>query len=55
MALARIPDLRFAIEGVYQGVDTVVIAYRNQHGGLLSEVVRFDDGLVVEGHATYLT
>lgn len=30
-ALQRIPDLRFDVEGVYQGVDTIVIAYRNQH------------------------
>ncbi|MGE0215404.1 nuclear transport factor 2 family protein [Mycolicibacterium sp.] len=54
-ALAGIPDLEFTVEGVYQGIDTVVIAYRNQRGGLVSEVLRFDDaGLVVEGHGTYL-
>jgi hypothetical protein len=35
VALARIPDLRFTVEGVYQGIDTVVIAYRNQDDGLV--------------------
>lgn len=53
-ALQRIANLRFAVEGVYEGVDTVVIAYRNQDGGLVSEVLRFSDGLVIEGHGTYL-
>ncbi|AFM18280.1 SnoaL-like polyketide cyclase [Mycolicibacterium chubuense NBB4] len=54
-ALAHIPDLQFTLEGVYQGIGTVVIAYRNQDGGRVSEVLRFnDDGLVIEGHGTYL-
>ncbi|MDG4667847.1 nuclear transport factor 2 family protein [Mycobacterium sp. 236(2023)] len=54
-ALAGIPDLRFTVEGVYQGVDTIVITYRNQNGGSVNEVLRFNDaGLVVEGHGTYL-
>ncbi len=53
-ALQRIPNLRFAVEGVYQGIDTVVIVYRNQDDGLVAEVLRFSDGLVVEGHGTYL-
>lgn len=34
-ALERIPDLRFTVEGVYQGVNTIVIAYRNQNGDLV--------------------
>ena len=55
VALARIPDLRFTVEGVYQGIDSVVIAYRNQDDGLVSEVLRFGDGLVIEGHGTYRT
>jgi hypothetical protein len=54
VALERVPHLRFTVESVYQGVDTVVIAYRNQDDGLVSEVLKFDDGLVVEGHGTYL-
>ena len=54
-ALQRIPDLHFVVEGVYRGIDTVVITYRNQKGGLVNEVLRFsDDGLVIEGHGTYL-
>lgn len=52
--LRRIPDLRFELIGTYVGVDTVVINYRNQAGGLVSEVLRFDGPLVVEGHGTYL-
>jgi ketosteroid isomerase-like protein len=52
-ALRRITNLRFTVEGVYEGTDTIVIAYRNQGGGLVSEVLRFSDGLVIEGHGTY--
>ncbi|WP_276013954.1 nuclear transport factor 2 family protein [Mycobacterium conspicuum] len=55
VALARIPNLCFTVEGVYQGVDTVVIAYRNQDDGRVSEVLKFDGDLVVEGHGTYLS
>lgn len=40
--LARIPDLRFHVDAVFAGVDTLVIAYTNQKG------VR-----VIEGHGTY--
>ncbi|ABK66307.1 nuclear transport factor 2 family protein [Mycobacterium avium subsp. hominissuis] len=54
-ALASIPDLRFSVEGVYQGIDTVVIAYRNQNGNLVNEVLTFRDGAIIEGHGTYLT
>ena len=54
-ALQRIPDLHFVVEAVYRGIDTIVITYRNQNGGLVNEVLRFgDDGLVIEGHGTYL-
>jgi steroid delta-isomerase-like uncharacterized protein len=53
-ALTQVPDLHFDVEGVYAGVDTVVIAYRNQAGGLVSEVLEFDGGRVVRGHGTYL-
>lgn len=53
-ALEHIANLRFAVEGVYEGIDTIVIAYRNQDGGRVSEVLRFGDGLVIEGHGTYL-
>ncbi|KLO25819.1 polyketide cyclase [Mycolicibacter heraklionensis] len=54
-ALQRMPDLHFVVEDVYRGIDTIVINYRNQNGGLVNEVLRFDaDGLVIEGHGTYL-
>jgi hypothetical protein len=47
------PGLRFTLEGVYQGVDTIVINYRNQEGNSVSEVVTFGDDAVIEGHGTY--
>jgi hypothetical protein len=49
-----IPDLRFEVLAVYLGVRTVVINYRNQSGGVVSEVLTFDGTLVREGHGTYL-
>lgn len=52
--LRRLPDLRFSVERVHAGVDVLVIGYRNQSGGLVDEVLRFADGLVAEGHGTYL-
>ncbi len=53
-ALQRIPDLRFVVEGVYQGIDTIAISYRNQDDGLVIEVLKFKGNLVSEGHGTYL-
>jgi hypothetical protein len=53
-AVQRVPNLRFVVEGVYQGIDTIVILYRNQDDGLVSEVLRFHGDVVIEGHATYL-
>ncbi|GLY17105.1 hypothetical protein Kisp01_41200 [Kineosporia sp. NBRC 101677] len=52
--LQLIPDLRFEVVGVYAGISTIVIHYRNHKGGLVCEVLRFEEGLVVEGHGTYL-
>jgi ketosteroid isomerase-like protein len=49
-----IPDLRFEVLAVYAGLDTVVINYRNQAGGVVCEVLTFDGSLVREGHGTYL-
>ena len=54
-ALARIPDLRFEMIGVYTGLDTLVLNYRNHVGGLVCEVLRFDGELVVAGAGTYLS
>lgn len=53
-ALETMPDLHFDIIGVYQGESILVINYRNQNGGLVNEVLEFDDGLVRRGHGTYL-
>lgn len=52
--LRLIPDLHFEVVALYVGVDTLVINYRNQRGGLVNEVLVFDGGLVVAGHGTYL-
>jgi hypothetical protein len=49
-----IPDLHFVVLGVYAGISTLVINYRNQAGGVVSEVLTFDGDLVREGHGTYL-
>lgn len=54
LALQHIPNLRFTIESVYQGIDTIVIVYRNQDDTLVSEVLRFSGDLVIEGHGTYI-
>jgi hypothetical protein len=51
--LRRIPDLRFEVLSVRVGVALMVINYRNQAGGEVSEVLVLADGLVVEGHGTY--
>jgi hypothetical protein len=52
--LRRIPDLRFEVLGLYVGLSTLVINYRNQKGALVNEVLTFDGHLVTQGHATYL-
>jgi hypothetical protein len=52
--LRRVPDLHFEVLGFYVGVRTLVINYRNQKGGLVSEVLSFEGPLVREGHGTYL-
>jgi len=52
--LKRYPDLHFELVGTYVGIDTVVLNYRNQNGTLVSEVLRFDGTLVIEGHGAYL-
>jgi len=53
--LRRIPDLRFDVLGVYVGLSTLVINYRNQKGALVNEVLTFDGHLVTQGHGTYLS
>jgi ketosteroid isomerase-like protein len=53
-ALEGHPDLRFELIGVYAGVDTIVLHYRDQASGFVNEVLTFRDGLIVVGHATHL-
>ena len=53
--LRAIPDLHFTVLDVYVGVSAVVIAYRNQKGARVSEVLIFDGPLVTQGHGTYLS
>ena len=52
--ICLIPDLHFEVAGLYVGINTLVINYRNQAGGLVSEVLTFEGPLVREGHGTYL-
>jgi len=54
VALQANPDLHFELLAVYAGVETIVLRYRNQVGGLVSEVLTFRNGLVAVGHATQL-
>jgi hypothetical protein len=53
--MPRIPELRFEVVGVYVGIDTIVIDYRNQRGAMVNETLHFDGPLVLEGHGTYLS
>jgi hypothetical protein len=50
--LRQNPDLRFELVTRYDGVDTLVINYRDQRGDLACEVLTFVGGLVTEGHAS---
>ncbi len=43
-ALEANPDLHFQLVGVCAGINTIVLQYRNQLGGLVSEVLIFRDG-----------
>ncbi|GIG22972.1 hypothetical protein Cch01nite_36960 [Cellulomonas chitinilytica] len=52
--LRAYPDLHFTVERVFSGVGALVIEYRNHRGGLVDEVLVLRDGLVAEGHGTYL-
>lgn len=53
--LRAIPDLRFEVLGHYVGVGVLVINYRNQNGGLVSEVLMIGaDGLATGGYGAYL-
>lgn len=51
--LRRLPNLHFEVVDVRASVDTLVLNYRNQDGGLVSEVLTLRDGLVVAGLGAY--
>lgn len=53
LALAKNPDLHFQITRVYQGTNTLIIAYKNQKGADRVEVLTFRNGLIVEGHGAF--
>nr|WP_322985710.1 nuclear transport factor 2 family protein [Streptomyces sp. S584] len=53
--LERIPDLRFEVMDVRASVDSLVIDYRDQIGGRVSEVLTFRDGLVWRASAPTAT
>ena len=39
---------------MYRGVDVIVIAFQNQEGVDRVEILRFANGLVVEGHGAFI-
>jgi len=51
--LAKAPYLHFELTWVMEGIDLIVIGFRNEQGVDRCEVLKFADGLVVEGHGTY--
>jgi hypothetical protein len=51
--LAKFPDLHFDVTSVSEGVDLLVIGFRNERGADRLEILKFADGLVVEGHGTH--
>lgn len=52
-ALAKVPGLNFELISVFAGVDCFLIGFRSEGGPERFEVLRFRDGLVIEGHGTY--
>ena len=52
-ALAQNLDLRFQVTKVYQGMNTLVISFKNQKGVERVEVLTFRQGLVIEGHGLF--
>ena len=52
-ALAQNPDIRFQVTKVYQGTNTLIIAFKNQQGIDRVEVLTFRQGLVIEGHGAF--
>jgi len=52
-ALAHNAGLHFEVTGLFTGVDCVLIRFRNEAGADRIELLRFKDGLVIEGHGTF--
>ncbi|MGH3265574.1 MAG: nuclear transport factor 2 family protein [Trebonia sp.] len=48
------PALHFELLGVYAGVETLVIRFRNERGADRCEVLTFEGGLLRTGHGTSL-
>jgi len=48
------PELHFDLIDRYDGVDTLVLHYRNERGGRVCEVLTFAGPLVTRGHATFV-
>jgi len=53
--LRRIPDLHFEVVAYFVGLNTLVINYRNQRGGLVAEFLAFEGSEIVAGHGNYLS
>ncbi len=54
-ALQHAGGVHFTLLGVYAGVDTIVINFRNAgQNASVCEVLTFEDGLVTTGHAAHL-
>jgi ketosteroid isomerase-like protein len=51
-ALEHNRNLRFEITGIFLGIDTILIRFRNENDADRIEMLRFRDGLVIEGHGT---
>lgn len=54
MGLEKNPGLRFQVTAVYEGVNTLVIGFKNQQGSDRAEVLTFQNGLVIAGHGMSL-
>ena len=52
-ALSQNAKLHFDVTGIFTGVDCILIRFLNEVGADRIEVLRFRDGLVVEGHGTF--
>ena len=54
MGLEKTTGLHFQLTAVYEGVNTLVIAFKNERETDRAEVLTFRDGLVIAGHGMSL-